>query len=143
MPLMVISGASPFLALCFLFTMRWRSLSAISSHYHYVLPKCMGPSVHGLNPLKSWAKVNPSFFKLPVSGISVTVMRKVSHTVAYQVKHSLCRHWWLIFTVNLIGFINTSKTSKAYFWVCLWGFSETIKWRGKTCPECGQHHLIG
>jgi hypothetical protein len=64
MPLMVISGASPFLALCFLFTMRWRSLSAISSHYHYVLPKCMGPSNHELNPLKPWAKINPSSFKL-------------------------------------------------------------------------------
>jgi hypothetical protein len=63
---------SPFLALCFLSSMRWTAACSSYSLRHNALPhnrsKNMESSDHKMNPLKLWTKTNLSSFWVVLSG---------------------------------------------------------------------------
>jgi hypothetical protein len=65
---------SPFPSLCFLAAVKWAASATEPGSSRHDVPshlrsKAMDPDDHGLNPLKPWAKINPSSLKLFMSGI--------------------------------------------------------------------------
>jgi hypothetical protein len=88
----------PFLSLllCFLSTRRQRISSVTWSGHHDVLLKFLGPSNHGLNPLKPCTYTNLAFLKLVMLGTKVTN----SGSIHASVEELASNHSIIIIYVN-------------------------------------------